>query len=85
MDEATSFPEAPRTRKENPHPDGESMKAAPFDSTPEFQHFKEVMRAVLAVPKQRLDDLVRLAKETSPRNADPHAPGQKRIQGKRKR
>ena len=78
MDEATSFPEAPGTRETNPYPDGESMKAAPFDSTPEFQHFKEVMRAVLAVPKKRLDELVRKAKETSPRNGKPHAPGQKR-------
>jgi hypothetical protein len=52
------------------------MKAAPFDSTPEFQHFKEVMRGVLAVPKKRLDELVRLAKENSPRNGYPHAPGQ---------
>lgn len=55
------------------------MKAAPFDSTPEFKHFKEVMRAVLAVPKKRLDELVEEAKENSPRKSDPHAPGQKRI------
>ncbi len=58
--------------------DGESMKAAPFDSTPEFEHFKTVMRAVVAVPKKRLDALVQKAKEESPRNGDPHAPGQKR-------
>jgi hypothetical protein len=56
------------------------MKAAPFDSTPEFQYFKEVMRAVLAVPKARLDELVQLAKENSPRNGNPRAPGQKRIE-----
>jgi hypothetical protein len=60
------------------------MKAAPFDSTPEFQHFKEVMRGVLAVPKKRLDELVRLAKENSPRNGDPRAPGQKRLAMRRK-
>jgi len=60
------------------------MKAAPFDSTPEFQHFKEVMRGVLAVPKKRLDELVRLAKETSPRNGNPYAPGQKRVAKRRK-
>ena len=60
------------------------MKAAPFDSTPEFQHFKEVMKVVLAVPKKRLDELVRLAKETSPRNGNPHAPGQKRKRRKRR-
>lgn len=55
------------------------MKAAPFDSTPEFQHFKDVMRKVLAVPKNRLDELVRAAKENSPRNGNPDAPGQKRA------
>jgi hypothetical protein len=60
------------------------MKGAPFDSTPEFKHFKEVMREVLAVPKARLDDLVREAKEESPRNGDPNAPGQKRVVKRRK-
>jgi len=53
------------------------MKEAPFDSTPEFQHFKDVMRRVLAVPKTRLDELVREAKENSPRKGDANAPGQK--------
>jgi hypothetical protein len=61
------------------------MKAEPFDTTAEFQHFKEVMRAVLAVPKKRLDELVREAKEKSHRNGDPHAPGQKRAGEKRHR
>jgi len=61
------------------------MKASIFESTPEFQHFKEVMRHVLAVPKKRLDELVREAKENSPRNGDPHAPGQKSTRRKRKR
>ena len=84
MDEATSFPEAPTTREANPYPDGESMKAAPFDSTPEFQHFKDVMRGVLSVSKKRLDELVRLAKENSPRKGDPHAPGQKRAKQRKK-
>lgn len=60
------------------------MKAPSFDSTPEFQHFKDVMRGVLAVPKKRIDELVRLAKETSPRNDNPHAPGQKRVVKRRK-
>jgi hypothetical protein len=41
------------------------------------------MRGVLAVPKGRLDELVREAKENSPRNGDPHAPGQKRTTKKR--
>ena len=61
------------------------MKAAPFDSTPEFQHFKDVMRGVLAVPKKRLDELVAKAKEESPRNGDPGAPGKKRVTKKRER
>jgi uncharacterized tellurite resistance protein B-like protein len=55
------------------------MKAEPLDSTPEFQHFKEVMRGVLSVSKKRLDELVRAARENSPRNGDPYAPGQKRV------
>jgi hypothetical protein len=55
------------------------MKAELFDATPEFQHFKEVMRGVLSVSKKRLDELVRSAKENSPRNADPRAPGQKKT------
>jgi hypothetical protein len=55
-----------------------------FDSTPEFQHFKKVMRGVLAVPKARLDELVKQAKKDSPRNGDPQAPGRKRIKTKRK-
>jgi hypothetical protein len=41
------------------------MKAVPFESTPEFRHFKEVMRGVLAVPKKRIDQLVESAKGKS--------------------
>jgi hypothetical protein len=36
------------------------MKEPAFDSTPEFQHLKEVIGG-LAVPKKRLDELVRIA------------------------
>jgi hypothetical protein len=61
------------------------MKEPSFDSTPEFRHFKEVMRGVLTVPKKRLDELVREAKENSPRNGDLHAPGQRATRVKRKR
>lgn len=60
------------------------MKAARFDRTQEFQHFKEVMRGVLSVPKKRLDELVEAAKEHSPRRGNPHAPGQKRAKRKRR-
>jgi hypothetical protein len=61
------------------------MKEPSFDSTPEFRHFKTVMREVLAVPKKRLDELIRAAKEESPRNSDPDAPGQKRVPKRRRR
>jgi hypothetical protein len=53
------------------------MKEPAFDSTPEFRHFTEVMRGVLAVPKKRLDELVAAARETSPRNGNRSAPGRK--------
>jgi uncharacterized tellurite resistance protein B-like protein len=42
------------------------MKESPaFDKSPEFQHFKEVMKEVLAVPKERLDQLLKKAKDKS--------------------
>lgn len=63
----------------------EVMKPAQFESTPEFNHFKAVMRHVLAVPKAELDELVERAKKESPRNGDPHAPGRKRTKRKRGR
>jgi hypothetical protein len=60
------------------------MKAERFEATPEFKHFKDVMRHVLAIPKERLDKLVRESKEASPRNGDPLSPGRKRVR-RRKR
>jgi len=60
------------------------MKPASFDSTPEFQHFKSTMRKLLAVPKTELDEMVRAAKESSPRNGDKHAPGRKRVKRTRR-
>ena len=70
---------------ETPHP-REVMKAGAFERTPEFTHFKAVMRRVLAVPKIELDALVEQAKAGSPRNGDKHAPGRKRgAKQKRKR
>jgi hypothetical protein len=54
-----------------------------FDSTPEFQRFKDVMRKLVAVPKAELDALVQAAKETSPRKGNPHAPGRKRAKSGR--
>jgi hypothetical protein len=47
------------------------MSSAPFDSTPEFKNFKNVMRKVIAVPKHELDELVKASKNprvaTAPR------------------
>jgi hypothetical protein len=60
------------------------MKERAFDSTPEFQHFKNVMRGVLAVPKARLDELVKEAEQASPRKGNPHAPGRKSVRRKRR-
>ena len=60
------------------------MKEPAFDSTPEFQHFKEVMRGVLSVPKGRLDELVERAKRESSRVGNPNAPGKKRRLVKRR-
>jgi hypothetical protein len=61
------------------------MKERSFDSTPEFRHFKDVMRGVLAVPKKRLDELVQAAKNQSSRNGDPKAPGRKPINNPKSR
>lgn len=60
------------------------MKAGSFESTPEFAHFKAVMRRIIAVPKAEIDTLVERAKKDSPRNGDRHAPGRKRAKRKRK-
>ncbi len=54
------------------------MEPPSFDSTPAFAHFTEQMRKLIAVPKARVDELVREAKESSPRKNNPHAPGRKR-------
>jgi len=59
------------------------MTEASFDSTLEFQRFREVMRGVLAVPKTRVDELVKEAKEHSPRNGDAHSPGRKLAKRRR--
>ncbi|MGA2599983.1 MAG: hypothetical protein ABSH09_23690 [Bryobacteraceae bacterium] len=55
------------------------MKSVPLDSTPEFQHFTDVMRKVLDVSKEELDRRVQAAKDASPRKNNPNAPGQKRA------
>ncbi len=53
------------------------MKPAPFESRPEFQHFKEEMRRILNVPKDTLDQRVEAAAKESSRKR-PGSPGRKR-------
>jgi hypothetical protein len=54
-----------------------TMTAAQFESQPEFERFKGIMRRLLAVPKSELDKKVRRAKKLSPRAGNPNAPGRK--------
>jgi hypothetical protein len=54
------------------------LTAEEFEAQPEFQHFKTVMKRLLAVPKSALDRKVRRAKKRSPRAGNPNAPGRKR-------
>jgi hypothetical protein len=53
--------------------------AEEFESRPEFQRFKDIMRRLLAVPKSELDHKVKQAKKRSPRAGDPNAPGRKTM------
>jgi hypothetical protein len=55
------------------------MKTAPFESTLEFAHFKDVMGRLIQVPKAEVDVMVKEAADTSPRNGNPNAPGRKRA------
>jgi hypothetical protein len=55
------------------------VKSASFESTPEFQHFRDVMRKLIKVPKAEVDQMVRDAAEASPRKNNPTAPGRKRA------
>lgn len=34
------------------------MKPVPFEKTPEFQHFTDVMRKLVAVPKTEMDEQI---------------------------
>jgi len=60
------------------------MKPASFDSTPEFQQYREAMRKLIAVPKTELDELVKAAKDASPRNGNTRAPGRKSVKRTRR-
>jgi hypothetical protein len=50
------------------------MKKAAFERTLEFQHFKEVMTRLVAVPKTELDEQVRLHQEQSRKNPNRRGP-----------
>lgn len=56
-----------------------SEDSATFDSTPEFHHFREVMKRVIAVPKAEIERRIKASKEHSPRKDNPSAPGRKRL------
>jgi hypothetical protein len=53
------------------------LTAEEFEAQLEFQHFKTVMKRLIAVPKAALDRKVRRAKKRSPRAGNPNAPGRK--------
>jgi hypothetical protein len=55
------------------------VKPASFESTPEFQHFREVMKKLIKVPKAELDQMVQESADASPRKNNPNAPGRKRA------
>jgi hypothetical protein len=54
-----------------------------FESTPEFQHFREVMKRIVSVPKAELDRRLEASKQASPRKDNPASPGRKRGKPKR--
>ena len=74
MADGPTLTEATGAREESLPP---PLTAEEFEAQPEFQHFKTVMRRLLAVPKSALDRKVRRAKKRSPRAGNPNAPGRK--------
>lgn len=59
------------------------LEPSTFEKTPEFEHFKEAMRGVLAVPKKEVDRRLREASASSPSKNNPITPGRKRAKRKR--
>lgn len=55
------------------------MKKQAFDKTPEFQHFKTVMKRLIAVPKAELNEQVRLHAEQSRKNPNRRGPKPKTV------
>ena len=66
------------SRAREAHP---TFKADKFESTKEFVNFKRDMKRLLSIPKSELDELVRKAKENSPRVGNPNAAGRKKRSG----
>ena len=60
------------------------MESKEFEKSPEFRRFKSAMQRLVRVSKSELDELVKSAKEESPRNGNPNAPGRK-AKAKRRR
>ena len=52
---------------------------SPFESTPKFQHFREVMKRVIAVPKAEIDRRLKASSEASPWKDNPGSAGRKRT------
>jgi hypothetical protein len=76
MADGPTLTEETGAREENLPP---PLTAEEFEAQPEFQHFKIVMKRLLAVPKAALDRKVRRAKKRSPRAGNPNAPGRKKM------
>ncbi len=55
----------PKSARPRPAP-SRRLTAGEFRATPEFRHFKAVMRRLVGVPKAELDRMVREAKEKPP-------------------
>ena len=55
-----------------------AFSASRFEKSPEFAVFKAGISKILAVPKSRLDELVKKSKATSPRAGNPAAAGRKK-------
>jgi hypothetical protein len=55
------------------------MKKLAFDKTPEFAHFRDVMKRLIAVPKAELDEQVRLHAEESRKDPNRRGPKPKAV------
>jgi hypothetical protein len=53
--------------------------ASPFESKPEFQHFREVMKRVIKVPKAEINRRLKASSDASSRKDNPSSPGRKRT------